>query len=1089
MASSTLGPQLSFSGDIVSEKTNNVTINNVKMEGQLEVASVFARSIDTLSSSYNEKRRVLEGKSNLKLDSSYLQATNQVSGRYSDDLFSITFRGHMHKLMVNYEIDKQLYFLMDRVIDLLNQYRIKETVQKLTIYLKNIDVKSCFDKAVAFIDDAVKKVQTFDYEIMIKEVNKFLDMVIKKLKSFDYSQFVDDTNNKIREMTQKINEELRNLELPQKSEALKQYLRDFRAVISKYMEQLRDTKLAAIVNWFKELINSTTFANLKAKVNEHLEDLRERISEMDISQEFQWYLQKISQFYNSVVIHISEQWNIAFKKIVALAEEYDLKNWAENLNQFVETGFKVPEIRTVIVTIPALEVSLRSLREATFRTPDFIVPLTDLHIPSYEINIKRLKDMKIPVKFTTPEFTVLNTFKVPSCTIDLNEIKLQIMRTIDKLTSGEFQLPAIDLYCKDLKMRDVPFSNISFPEIQMPQFQIPEFLVPKLNLNELQIPNMKIPEFQLPRIPHTVTVPMFGKLSRAFKVISPFFTLSTQAEVHNTTTSVNSPEFVTSLSAQTTSKLDFLVFSVIADSCLLAPEMKQLNLKNSMKVNHRFLQVDHTNEVIFLGTSVEGEAETRANLYTTKNSIELQNNLMVKLQRKISIWSGTAYSHRLNIPQADFFSQADLVNNVTTEVNAGLISLTCTGKGNWKWASPSFSDEGTHDSLVIFRFDGLIITFSANSRRNDKYLKVSQAMRCECAFPSYTTLQIQSEIESQRVGRSVLNIKGTAQLGGMKVELTGSHNAQLNGRITGTVNNEVDEDIKVQTQQLYKDAMASDYAQKLRSLAEDVKKYISQFKDFSQKTFQDLSEKLRQLLLYVKALWEEYFDLTTLGCSVKYYEVEDKILGWLKNLIDALVDWHNKYIGDLADSVTRLTDHARELVENYSQEYDDLITDVEGKGKQKVMELSSAAQEKIRYWSAAAKRKINEYNKQVKEKLQEIYGQLSHSQEKLISEAKRLIDLTIENCTAFLQYISELLRWFEQTAETIKPYITVRQGELRTDVPKLFDWQSFYQMPQKSREALGKKVEPTRMLKALSKARGSGKKCKDSLTNNLPLSN
>ncbi|KAM6123152.1 LOW QUALITY PROTEIN: apolipoprotein B-100 [Pterocles gutturalis] len=701
------------------------------------------------------------------------------------------FRGHMHKLIVKYEIDKQVYFLMDRMVELLNQYRIKETVQKLTVYLKNIDLNSCFDKIVAFIDDAVKKVQNFDYEMMVKEVNKFLDMVIKKLKSFDYNQFVDDTNNKIREVTQKINEELRNLELPQKAEALKQYLRDFRAVISKYMEQLRDTKLAAIINWFRELINSTTFANLKAKVNEHLEDLRERISEMDISQEFQWYLQKISQFYNSVVIYISDQWNIAFKKIVALAEEYDLKNWAENLNQFVETGFKVPEIRALIVTIPAFEVSLRSLREATFRTPDFIVPLTDLHIPSYEINIKRLKDMKIPMKFTTPEFKVLNTFEVPSFTIDLNEIKLQIVRTIDKLMSGEYQLPAIDLYFKDLKMRDMPFSDISFPEIQMPHFQIPELVVPKLNLNELQIPNMKIPEFQLPRIPHTVTVPTFGKLSGAFRVTSPFFTLSTQAEVHNTTTSANSPELVTSLSAQTTSTLDFLVFSVIADSRLLAPEMKQLNLKNSVKVNHRFLKVDHTNEVVFSGTSVEGEAETRANLYTMKNSIALQNNLMIKLQRKIWMQSGTAYSHRLNIAQADFSSQADLVSNMTTEVEAGHISFTSIGKGNWKWASPSFSDEGTHDSHATFRVEGPIITFSANNRINDRYLKVNQAMRYECGFLNYATLQIQSEIEAQRVGRSVLNVRGTGQLGGMKVELTGSHNARLNGRITGTVNNEV----------------------------------------------------------------------------------------------------------------------------------------------------------------------------------------------------------------------------------------------------------------------------------------------------------
>ncbi|KAF4801137.1 Apolipoprotein B-100 [Turdus rufiventris] len=777
-----------------------------KIHENLELLKIQIQKIDIISIAENLKRQIksFDAKECLeKIKQSLpIEKINEILEQIKDFILNwieeyefsekiSAFRGHMHKLIVKYEIDKQIYFLIDRMMELLKMYRIKETVQKLTIYLQNTDVKSCFDKVVAFVDDAVKKVENFGYEKMIKQVNKFLDMVIKKLKAFDYDQFVDDTNNKIREVTQKINEELRNLELPQKAEALKQYIRDFRSVISKYREELKDTKLAAIINWLRELIDSTTFANLKAKVNEHLEDLRERISEMDISQEFQWCLQKISQFYNSVVMYISDQWNTASKKITALAEEYDLKNWAEDLKQFVETGFKVPEIRTIVVTIPAFEVSLRSLREATFRTPEFIVPLTDLYIPSYEINIKRLKDMKIPMKFTTPEFKILNTFQIPSFKIDLIEVKLLIVRTIDKLMSAEFQLPSINVYLKDLKMRDMPFSDISFPEIQMPQFQIPELLIPKLNLNELQIPNMKIPEFELPSIPHNVTVPTFGKLSGAFRVTSPFFTLSTQAELRNTTTSANSPEFVTSISAQTTSKLDFLVFSVIADSRLLAPDMKQLNLKNAVRVNHRFLKVDHTNEVVFLGTSVEGEAETRANLHTKKNSVELQNNLMVKLQRKIWLQSGMAYSHRLNIPQADFSSQADLVNNMTTEVEAGYISFTSAGKGNWKWASPNFSDEGTHDSHVTFKIEGPTITFSTNNRINDKYLKVNQAIRYECTYLTFTIFHIQSEIESQRVGRSILNVRGTGELLGMKVDLTGSHNARLHGRITGTVNNEL----------------------------------------------------------------------------------------------------------------------------------------------------------------------------------------------------------------------------------------------------------------------------------------------------------
>ncbi|KYO48892.1 apolipoprotein B-100 [Alligator mississippiensis] len=700
------------------------------------------------------------------------------------------FRGKVHELIVKYKIDKQAYLLMDGLIEMFNQYKVKEFVQKLTISLKKIDIKSLFDKIVSSIDDAVKQVQMLDYKKWVDEINKFFDMVIKKLVSFDYNQFVDDTNNKIREVTQKINDELRALELPQKVEAAKQYIKEVNVVVSQFITQLKDTNLAVIITWFSDLLNSTAFTSLKAKINEHLEDLRERIYEMDITKECQRYLEMASQFYYTVVTYISDKWNIAAEKIALLAEQYNVKHWAENVNQLIETGFRVPEIKTGFINLPSFEVSLRALREATFQTPDFVVPLTDLHISSYQINIKNLKELKIPMRFTTPEFTILNTFKVPSYTIDLIEIKLQIVKTIDQMMAGELYLPT-PMYFRDLKMRDMPFSGISFPEIQIPELQIPEMSIPKLNLNDFQIPSVQIPEFQLPRIPHAIAIPAFGKLSSAFRIASPFFTLSTQAGVQNTTASAKSPEFVASVSAQATSKLDFFAFTMNADARLSAPEMEQLNLKETMKFTHRFLKADHKGELVFLGTSVEGKAETTANIRTAKNSIEVHNNLMVKLQKKVSMQSRTSYSHRLNIPQADLSSQAELSNDMTTELEAGHILFTSNGRGNWKWSLSDFSDEGTHESHATFKVEGPLIVFAAENKINDKYLKVNQIVNYECGFLNYAKLQIKSEIESQHVGRSILNVQGKGHLGEMKVELTGSHNAQLNGQITGVINNNI----------------------------------------------------------------------------------------------------------------------------------------------------------------------------------------------------------------------------------------------------------------------------------------------------------
>uniref|UniRef100_A0A8D0L817 Apolipoprotein B n=1 Tax=Sphenodon punctatus TaxID=8508 RepID=A0A8D0L817_SPHPU len=699
------------------------------------------------------------------------------------------FRGKMRDLIVDYKVDRQAQILMDKLIQLSSQYKLKETAQKLSLTLKKIDLKLLFDKMVKFTDDAVKQLQTFDYKKLIDEVNKFLDMVIKQLKYFDYNKFVDATNSNIQEITQKINDEIRSLELPQKAEAAKEYIKEVSAVVSKYMEQLKDTRLTAVIDWFRDLLSSTTLNELQKKVHEYLEDVRDRIYTMDIPKECQRYLQKVSQVYNRLVTYISDQWNIAAQKIILWAEKYDAIKWAENLNSFVETGFIFPAIRTGRVSIPAFEVSLRALREATFQTPDFIIPLTDLHVPSYQINIKKLQELNIPVKFTTPEFTFLNTYKVPSYTIDMNEIKLKMVRALDQMMTSEFQLPAIDVYFRDLKMKDMPFFEFSLPEMNMPELQIPEILIPKLNLNQFQFPDIQIPEFQLPRISHTVTVPTFGKLSGTFSVASPFFTLTTIAGIQNATIYVHSPELVATMSAQTTSKLDFLAFTMNADARLSAPEMQQLILKNTMKFSHSYLKADHDSEIIFLGTSVQGKAETTASIRTAKNLVELHNSLSVKLQKKISVHTKTTYTHRLNIPQAELSSQAELINEIKTEVEAGQISINSDGKGNWKWACPNFSDEGTHESHARFQLEGPVITFTAVNRINDKYLKVNQNLKYECGFLNYATLQLQSTLESSHVGQSVLNVDGVGQLAGLKMELKGTHSANLNGRVAGSINN------------------------------------------------------------------------------------------------------------------------------------------------------------------------------------------------------------------------------------------------------------------------------------------------------------
>lgn len=680
------------------------------------------------------------------------------------------FAGQMQNLIRTYEVDKHAQALIDKFIKLVNQYKVKETVKKITSMFKNIDFKSCFESMVRNIDETIQEVKSYDYEKLVQDLNTFLDTLIKKIRSFDYEKFVDHLNERLMEITQKINNAIKDLDLPQKAEALREYLKELTSVISNVLERLGDTKLATLAEWCRDLLSSIGLSDMKKLIGEILEDVRDSIYKMDLKREFQMYLEKLSQIYSKLMAFLSDQWEKCAQQIIALGAEYDLTEVAEKIKALGEQ-------------------CLAALMQATFQTPEFTFPMTDLHIPSVTINMNKLRELEIPSRFSTPEFTILNTYKVPSCTIDLNEIKLKIVQIIDQMMSSEFQWPSSEVYLKDLRMKDILFADMPFPEINFPELQLPKIVIPKLNLDGFELPKLEIPEYKLPQIPHTVTVPAFGKLSGEFRVISPFFSLTSSADVQNTTISEKNPEFVASVSAQTTSKCEMIAFTLVADARVSSPRMAQLIFKESVKVSHKLVKVDHSGEVTFSNSYVQGKMETMASLHTEKNSAQLHNDIIVMLQKKITVDMNTRYSHKLNIPEVELSSQLELQNELNTLVEAGKIAMLSTGKGNWKWACPNFSDEGTHESNVKFIVKGATIEISGSNKVNDKYVKLDQDLKYESGFLSFASLEILSEADSPYVGRSVLKIDGKGQLDEMRAQLTATHNAELAGRATGTISN------------------------------------------------------------------------------------------------------------------------------------------------------------------------------------------------------------------------------------------------------------------------------------------------------------
>ncbi|XP_032209094.1 apolipoprotein B-100 [Mustela erminea] len=694
-----------------------------------------------------------------------------------------------HELIKMYEVDKHIQVLMDKSVQLAHQYKLTETVQKLSSVLQQVKIKDHYEKLVTFIDNAIKQLKALSFKKIIEQVNRSLDLLVKRLRSFDYHQFVNETNNKIHEVTQRLNGEIQALELPQKAKALTLFVEDIKAKVSVHLEHLKGTQINIFFDQLQEALSSTSLIYMKEKFRETLEDTRDRLYQMDIQQEVQRYLSLIGQAYSTLVTFISDWWSLAAKNLTDFAEQYSIQDWAENLKALVERGFTIPEIQTTFGTVPAFEVSLRALQEATFQTPDFIVPLTDLKVPSIQINFKRLKDIEVPSKFATPEFTVLNTFHVPSFTIDLVEIKAKIIRTIDQMLHGELQWPVPEVDLRDLIGVDTILASITLPDFHLPEITIPELIFPNLDFKDYQVPDLHIPEFQLPSISPTVEVPTFGKLHGLLKIQSPLFTLDANADIQNVTISGNRAEIAASVTAKGESKLEVLNFDFQANAQLSDPEINPLIMKQSMRFSSKYLKTEHESEVLFFGNRIEGKSNTVAGLHTEKNTLELSHGVLVGINNQLTLDSNTKYFHKLNVPKLDFSSQAELRNEIKTLLGSGHVAWNSSGLGSWKWACHTFSDEGSHESQTGFTMEGPSASFGLSNKINSKHLRLSQNLVFESGFFNFAKFEIQSQVESQHVGRSVLAAKGTALLGERKAEITGNHDAHLNGKVIGNLKN------------------------------------------------------------------------------------------------------------------------------------------------------------------------------------------------------------------------------------------------------------------------------------------------------------
>uniref|UniRef100_A0A8B9KIY2 Apolipoprotein Ba n=1 Tax=Astyanax mexicanus TaxID=7994 RepID=A0A8B9KIY2_ASTMX len=679
------------------------------------------------------------------------------------------------ELFEKYEIQKKMERFLDQAKILIKQYKIRETVEMMAEALKSIPFEYVSDKVLQLLDTTVNHLKSIDIKQTIDDLNDYILKITEMIKNFDYNEFVDEINAGISKVTNYVNEQIKVYEIAEKIEASRTFLREMQASIYNYLEQLKNTKVAEIYRMVKGVMDTTAIKDIKLKIQDTLEDMKQRINDMDIRDEILVYLQRASESYTNIIDFISS-----------------------HLKSLIEEVQKISQNKEVLDKIQkAVEEVLDFLRVAEIEVEAFTLPFTTLEVPAFQLSLARLQDISLPSKITIPEFAIhINQYilaYVYEIGIDFEMIKNEIIQFIQNIQ--EFEMPELDPEATFGDLRALYLFNLpdfTFPEIRLVELKFPQINVPKLHLQDFNITMLAVPDLKLPLIQIEPCIPAFGKLYGEFKLKSPYYSVTTTAAIQNTTTKSSDPQFKATLTSQAKSTLQALGYTLDTVLQIETPKMKKMVISETIKVDHMAFSVDHEGSLTLKNPSIEASAKTTVKATTDMYKADFVNNIGLALKNGISLTMDTTCNHNLDVPSMDITAQALMTKTAKAQFESGTISVSIENKANGKWSIKNYKDEGTHKSNMEFSVNTGTAKLTFDGETNSQSLKMKQSVNAESVILSYITIDASAVTETPFMKSSVIKVTGKAQMEGLKVELTASHNADLIGRVSGTVANTCD---------------------------------------------------------------------------------------------------------------------------------------------------------------------------------------------------------------------------------------------------------------------------------------------------------
>ncbi|KAM8915788.1 apolipoprotein B-100 isoform 2-T3 [Spinachia spinachia] len=680
-----------------------------------------------------------------------------------------TVSSYTKDTLLKYNLNGRVKKLMDQVLLLIKEFKIKETVQAMVDGLKSINFELVDNTVMQLLH--MSQFETIEVRKIINDLNKNISSIVYLFREFDYSVFVHETNKKIATSTSYINEQIQLYEIAHKIEAVREFLREIQNSIFTYLNELKNSKVADTLKKLKNVIDITFYNDIKLKVQDIFEDIQQRIIDMDIRKETYIYLQRARESHSNVANYVSAQFNQLIECIREVTNDNDI------ITQIKQTADRI----------------LGALKKAEIVVPTFTLPFTDLTILSFTLNLNKMQESSIPAHICIPEFTILDYYTIPAFTIAFEEIKAHILALIDRIKKYEIQMPDPEDIFGDLKVLYLPeIQDITIPEITLSEIHFPVIKIPKLNLKDFEITMLPIPEFKLPEIPSDFCMPVFGQLYGEFRLSSPQYTMETTGRIENSMSTPKETQFTAAIASHCNTPIELLKYTFEANVRIEAPRMNTFLFTEILKVTHMAFSIDHGGSLTLTGYSGEASAKTISKATTQMYTADLVNNIALTLKKGISATMDTNYSHELDVPSIETFSAASMKQNIAATMELGKFNLTTETTGNGKWSFQNYTDEGTHTSNVEYRIEFGTAKLTVVEETTCKAMKSKQTLTAEFVILSHIIIEARCENEFSSLKKIVVILKEEVDIGELNIKVTAFHDSELAGSLTGFMTNSLE---------------------------------------------------------------------------------------------------------------------------------------------------------------------------------------------------------------------------------------------------------------------------------------------------------